>query len=154
MKLVPYGDGRVSIPHDWQRAGRVLCISGSVASGYTGWAAIALTPDVLILATPMGIEEIVPLWGIEDVSVVKFEGILIERQTSVGRILSPLPYPYGVEIVYSLETRLRMRMRVATMSANTAHDWAREIRHFTRLTQLDDLSDFSIQKRSPDDDMD
>lgn len=117
-------------------------------SAYEGWAALALTPDALVLATPLGIEEAVPLWGIEDVAIVKFDGVLIERQTSVGPLLSPLPYPHGLEVSYSLETRLRMRLRVVTMFANTAHEWVIEIRQAARNAQLGGLSEFHLRKRS------
>jgi hypothetical protein len=147
MNLVPYSEGRLLVPHDWQRVGRVFCIAGSVGSGYTGWAALALTPDALALCTPNGVEEIVPLWGIEDVSVVKMDGVLIERETSVGTMLSPLPYPHGIEIIYSLETRLRNRLRVVTLFANVAQEWVMEIRRHTRNAQLGDLASFFPQRR-------
>lgn len=147
MKLVPYADRRLLVPQDWQRAGRVFCIPGAVASGYTGWAALALTPEALVICTPEGIEEIVPLWGIEDVSVVKFDGVLIERDTSVGTMLSPLPYPHGIEVVYTLGNRLRQRMGVVTLFANVAHEWAMEIRRTARDAQIGGMSSLFPQRR-------
>jgi hypothetical protein len=149
MNLVPYQNEELTVmlPHDWQQAGRVLCIAGSVISGFEGYGVLSLTPNVLILVTPHGIEEIVPLWGVEDVSIIKFDGVIIERTEIVGPVLSPLPYPHGIEVVYSLETRLKMRLRVVIMVANRCHEWAADIRRAARTAQLDRLPKISIDRR-------
>jgi hypothetical protein len=88
VNLIPLSSNGLLVPPDWQSASRVLCIPGSMVSGYEGWATMVLTPDALAVITPAGVEEAVPLDGIEDVSVRKFEGILIERPTSIGTVLS------------------------------------------------------------------
>jgi hypothetical protein len=151
MKLIPWSGSSLLVPPDWEEASRVLIIPGATVSGYTGWATLSLTPDALVLATPEAVEEIVPLFAIEDVSVIKFEGVLIERQTSVGPLLSPLPYPHGVEVVYSLETRLRLRLRIVTLAGNAAHTWAVDIRRAAQRAQLDGLSGMMPKKRPPED---
>lgn len=149
MELVPHAMQGTSLmlPSDWKEVAPVLSISGSVRSGYQGWVALTITPDVLALITPEGIEEIIPLWSIEDVSVVKFDGILIERATSIGRILSPLPYPHGIEVIFSMETRLKLRLRLVTMVANHTHALANDIRRAAYAAQTGDLPDLAIVRR-------
>lgn len=147
MNLIPYGDDRrIQIPSDWQHRGNVLAVPGSSAMGYTGQAVLLLTPDVLVLASPMGIEWQIPLWSIEDVSVIKLDGIIIERQTSVGPVLSPLPYPHGIEVVYGVETRIKMRVRIATMFANLTNEWVTAIRQAAYDSQTGDLGN-AIESR-------
>jgi hypothetical protein len=150
MNIVSMSDFEISPPPDWESAGRVLCIPGSTVSGYVGWATLALTPEALVLATPMGIEETVILWGIEDVSVIKFEGVIIQCATSVGPIYAPLPYPHGIEVIYSLETRIRLRLRLVTLAANAAYTWAVNIRRLSRDVQLAVLAKVQLQQKSQD----
>ncbi len=147
MKLVPLSEHELQVPQDWTSAGLVLCIPGSTVTGFEGWGALSITPDALVLVSPMGVEEAVPLWGVEDVSVVKFEGVIIERNTSVGKMRSPLPYPHGIEVVYSLECRLKHRLRVVTVTGNAAHTWAVDIRRAAGQAQLGDLSNTQPRNR-------
>lgn len=148
MKLVPFSENGLQIPADSTSAGLVLCIPGSTVTGYEGWGALAVTPEALVLVSPMGLEELVPLWGIVDSAVVKFEGVLIKRTTSVGEMLSPLPYPHGIEVCYSLEMRLKLRLRVVTVTGNAAHTWTVDIRRAARQAQLGDLSRTQPRRQS------
>ncbi len=147
--LILLSDGTYLFPQNAEVVGSVFCIPGSTMSGFQGFGTLSLTPDALVLATPKGVEDVIPLWGIEDVSVIKLDGVIIERPTSVGSLLSPLPYPHGIEVVYSQETRVRLRIRLATLASNAAHAWAVEIRRATRLVQLDILSQMMPRRHTP-----
>ena len=140
MELIVRSEGNYLAPPDAEIQGFVLCIPGSTKSNYLGFGTLARTPDALVLTTPIGVEAIVPIEGIEDVTVCKFEGIVIERNTSVGPMLSPLPYPHGIEIVYTEEIRIMLRLRLLTLSANAANAWAADIRQAARDVQQAALS--------------
>ena len=149
MGLVPYPDNKaISIPYDWKQAGNALAIPGTTTSGYTGPVVIVLTPDALVIASPQRIEVIIDLERIEGVSIIKMDGILIERQTSVGPMLSPLPYPHGIEIVYKGEPRLRMRLQIATMFSNRTYEWAATIQQAAYELQMGDMASYTIIRRS------
>lgn len=126
-KLVPYQQN-ILIPHDTKLVAPVYCFPGSNAANFEGAAALTLTPDAVVLCTKDGVIEHASFWAIEDVQVARFEGILIERQTSIGSIVTPPPDNYGVEIAYRTEMRLKGRLKVMTFFANIANQWANEIR--------------------------
>jgi hypothetical protein len=150
VNLIPLSGNGLMVPPDWQSAGRVLCIPGSMSSGYEGWATMVLTLDALAIITPAGAEEKISLDAIEDVTVRKFEGILIERQTSVGTVLSPLPYPHGLEVCHTNEIRMKLRLQVVTLAGNAAHTWAVDIRRAAQAAQLRVMSGMMPQRRPLD----
>ena len=144
--LVPYRSG-ILVPHDWQQAGILNVLPGSIA-GYEGLAALSITPAALVVSSSEGLVAAISLWSIEDVNVKPFDGIVMEQNTSVGLVLAPPPGGgYGIEIAYSLDMRLKGRWKLMTFFANEAHNWESRIREAAFKAQTDTMQIMKAQTR-------
>lgn len=126
QELVPYFD-TILIPSNWRRAGRVLCIPGSNNVNYAGPAALALTDDLLALCTPEGAIVKVTLWSIEEVRIVRFEGIILELPTSYGIALGTPRDNFGIEVIFNRGAQVKGRIKFMTIYADVANDWQQQI---------------------------
>jgi hypothetical protein len=104
----------------------VACAPGSTVTA-EGPAALILTENAVALCGPQGVIQAIHLTDIKDVDVCRLEGVLIERQTEVGPVLTQPTNNYGVEITWNTPS-ITGRLRVMVFFANTAYQWVALIR--------------------------
>ena len=148
--LIAYQGGWL-IPHDWKHAGAGVCIPGSI-NNFQGAAALVITPNSLAVCAKHGIVAAISLRSIKDVNVKRFDGVIMEQETSVGTVLAPpAGGGYGIEVLYSLDLYLQGKWKFMVFHANRAHEWESIIREAAFNAQLPGNLDDDTNIQSRDD---
>src|SRR5437016_2834409 len=118
-KLVSY-QNRVLVPYDAEHAASVMVMPGSIGK-FNGPSVFVVTPDAIAICAEKGIVAAISLLAVTDVNVKRFDGIIMEYETSVGLVAAPPPGGgYGLEISYSLDIHLQGRWKIMTFYAPQA----------------------------------
>ncbi len=147
-ELVSYEASNILIPTDWQRAGFAYCIPGSTGITYEGPMAVVLTPAALCLCGPDGIIHAIHLSAIYSVRDREFRGILLERETSVGPILTAPRNTAGIEVLYETATGMEGRLNILVFFMNSALQWSGEIASAAYRYQIQEQGHAIIRSHS------
>jgi hypothetical protein len=140
--LTVYANGYLT-PTNYRWVSLVAGTPGSTAVQGNMPAAMALTDDELLLCGEQGPFFAIPLIAIQDVAIVKFDGLTLSINTSAGIVRAVPRHNFGLEITYESISSIK-RLRVLTLFADCANEWIEAIG-----AAIDDLTNGSHEQYRP-----